>query len=135
MHQNHAQGSLSINFRLPKENEFSEMEESNASSRQEMDEDDMNINDLEPVKLDDVLVNLRNADNDNGEGNGQHRLNVKGLVLSCVHAALSMVKDKAENANKETDRVGLVLTLLPQEQVEGIFKFILVFKQVFFCPC
>ena len=111
--------------------EWNETEGRNVSPRQPVGEDVIYTNDLdfenrgrnEPLQLDDVLLYLRNVDKHGGEGvskrYGQHRLNVKGLILSCVQAALSMVKDKVENTNKETDRVGLVLKLLHQEQVEG----------------
>ncbi|XP_053396009.1 E3 ubiquitin-protein ligase rnf213-alpha-like [Mercenaria mercenaria] len=115
------------------EMEWSESESKHVSPRQRMDED-MITNDLEnrlrdaPLQLDDVLLDLRNVDKHGGEGfsqgYGQHRLNVKGLILACVQAALSMVKDKEENTSKETDRVALVLKLLHQEQVEGHVSFL-----------
>ncbi|XP_053396010.1 E3 ubiquitin-protein ligase rnf213-alpha-like [Mercenaria mercenaria] len=117
------------------EMEWSEAEGRHVSQRQRMDED-MITNDLEnrlrgaPLQLDDVLLDLRNVDKHGGEGfsfsqgYGQHRLNVKGLILACVQAALSMVKDKEENTSKETDRVALVLKLLHQEQVEGQASFL-----------
>jgi hypothetical protein len=112
--------------------EWTGAEGRNDSPRQGMDENNVYTNDLDfenrtgnaPLQLDDVLLDLKSVDKHGGEGfnkgYGQHRLNVKGLILSCVQAALSMVKDKVENTNKETDRVGLVLKLLHQEQVEGI---------------
>ncbi|XP_053396342.1 E3 ubiquitin-protein ligase rnf213-alpha-like isoform X2 [Mercenaria mercenaria] len=83
----------------------------------------------EPLQLNDVLLDLQSvgSQHDPGisqQGYGQHRLNVKGLILACVQAALSMVKDKEENTSKETDRVALVLKLLHQEQVEGQASFL-----------
>ncbi|XP_053396335.1 E3 ubiquitin-protein ligase rnf213-alpha-like isoform X2 [Mercenaria mercenaria] len=115
------------------EMDWSEAEGRHVPQRQRMDED-MITNDLEnrlrdaPLQLDDVLLDLRNVDKHGGEGfsqgYGQHRLNVKGLILACVQAALSMVKDKEENTSKETDRVALVLKLLHQEQVEGHVSFL-----------
>ena len=80
----------------------------------------------EPVQLHDVLADLRNVDTHQGTSQrvyGQNRHNVKGLVLACVQAALSMVKDKEENTSKETDRVALVLKLLHQEQVQGYYSY------------
>ncbi|XP_060590421.1 E3 ubiquitin-protein ligase rnf213-alpha-like, partial [Ruditapes philippinarum] len=118
------------------EMEWTGAEGRNDSPRQGMDENIVYTNDLDfenrmgnaPLQLDDVLLDLKSVDKHGGEGfnkgYGQHRLNVKGLILSCVQAALSMVKDKVENTNKETDRVGLVLKLLHQEQVEGQASFL-----------
>jgi hypothetical protein len=76
----------------------------------------------EPLQLHDVLFDLKNVGKHHGtspRGYGQNRQNVKGLVLACVQAALSMVKDKEENTSKETDRVALVLKLMYQDQDEG----------------
>jgi hypothetical protein len=76
------------------------------------------------LKFNDLHLELRSLEKRGvesfNERDGQNILNVKGLILSCVQKALSMVKNKEENTNKETDRVGLVLKLLHQEQIEGI---------------
>jgi hypothetical protein len=116
---------LLVYLRLKEAEEIeTEAKEGYAVPRQGMDENFINTDYLDfenrmgnaPLQLDDT---------DESFDKGQHRLNVKGLILSCVQAALSMVKDKVENTNnKETDRVGLVLKLLHQEQVEGIYTFI-----------
>ncbi|XP_060586347.1 E3 ubiquitin-protein ligase rnf213-alpha-like [Ruditapes philippinarum] len=81
----------------------------------------------EPLQLHDVLFDLKNVGKHHGtspRGYGQNRQNVKGLVLACVQAALSMVKDKEENTSKETDRVALVLKLMHQDQDEGHTSFL-----------
>ncbi|XP_053396339.1 E3 ubiquitin-protein ligase rnf213-alpha-like isoform X2 [Mercenaria mercenaria] len=97
----------------------------------------------EPLQLDDVLLDLQSVDNHQNltQGEyGQRKINVKGLILACVQAALSMVKDKVEHKTKETervamkdrveykskelDRVALVLELVHQEQVEGQASFL-----------
>ncbi|XP_060573557.1 E3 ubiquitin-protein ligase rnf213-alpha-like, partial [Ruditapes philippinarum] len=94
--------------------------------RQGMDKNLMYTNDLGfenkkenvPLQLDDARLELKSVYKHGGQGYGQHRLNVKELILSRVQAALSKVKDKVEHTNKETNRVGLVLKLVHQEQFE-----------------
>lgn len=78
-----------------------------------------------PLQLEDVLLDLQNVNQQNEPDYGQRRLNVKGLILACVQAALSMVKDKQENSSRETDRVALLLKLLHQEHDEGGINYII----------
>ncbi|XP_060597648.1 E3 ubiquitin-protein ligase rnf213-alpha-like, partial [Ruditapes philippinarum] len=79
-----------------------------------------------PLQLHDVLFDLKHVGTHrtSPRGYGQNRQNVEGLVLACVQAALSMVKDKEENTSKETDRVALVLKLMYQDQDEGQASFL-----------
>ncbi|XP_053396012.1 E3 ubiquitin-protein ligase rnf213-alpha-like [Mercenaria mercenaria] len=75
------------------------------------------------LNLEDVVFDFENVDENEGitkkKESGRPKLNVKKLVLSCVQSALSMVKDKDERKNRETDRVDLVIRLLHQDQIEG----------------
>lgn len=74
-----------------------------------------------PVQLDDVQFDVHSVDQNIGRhANYTHsKVNVKGIILNCVHAALSMVKDKTEHISRETERVSLVLKLLHQDKEEG----------------
>jgi hypothetical protein len=71
-----------------------------------------------PLQLEDVVLDLETVEEQPRHG----RLNVKGLILNCVQAALSMVKDKFVNSQRETERVSLVLKLLHQDTNEGMLR-------------
>ncbi|XP_053396017.1 E3 ubiquitin-protein ligase rnf213-alpha-like [Mercenaria mercenaria] len=80
----------------------------------------------EDLKLDDVLSEFENVGNNVKRRMElyKNKLDVKKLVLSCVQSALSMVKDKAERSNRETERVDFVIRLLHQDPVEGQSSFL-----------
>ena len=59
----------------------------------------------------DVFLDVNLLDEENKQIGG-NRLNIKALVLSCVQAALSIVKDRNNDSSRETDRVTLILKLL-----------------------
>ncbi|XP_053396018.1 E3 ubiquitin-protein ligase rnf213-alpha-like [Mercenaria mercenaria] len=64
------------------------------------------------------------VEHDVNEGRSQRKdVSIKELIMSCVQAALSVVKDKEENSKRETDRVALVLKLLHNED-EGDTSFV-----------
>ena len=71
------------------------------------------------INIEDVVVSLERVgtQGQRGEQRGPLRknLNVQSLILACVQAALSMVKDKQENTARTTDRVPLVLKLFHQD--------------------
>lgn len=46
-------------------------------------------------------------------------IDVRKLVRSCLLSALSMVKDPASDSDRSTERVKILLNLLPVEETEG----------------
>ncbi|XP_053388236.1 E3 ubiquitin-protein ligase rnf213-alpha-like [Mercenaria mercenaria] len=70
------------------------------------------------IHLDDVIIDFKNVDHDISEGTNR-QLNMRALLMSCVQAALSIVKDKDDNSSRETDRVTLLLKLLHQDDEEA----------------
>lgn len=73
------------------------------------------------LQLDDIRLQIRTTVDDRHihKTYRQGISNVKALILNCVQAALSMVKDRSENSKRETARVSLVLKLLHKETDSG----------------
>jgi hypothetical protein len=68
------------------------------------------------IQLDDSILDVKLID-EKSRRIRETKINIKALILSCVQAALSTVKDRNDNSERETDRVTLILKLL--EHGEG----------------
>jgi hypothetical protein len=81
------------------------------------------------IQLDDVILDVKQID-EKSRRIKETKINIKALILSCVQAALSNVKDRNDNSDRETDRVTLILKLLDDK--EGKITVILA-KKSYLC--
>ncbi|XP_053396356.1 E3 ubiquitin-protein ligase rnf213-alpha-like [Mercenaria mercenaria] len=101
--------------------DVNDIEKTDTSHASEDNEDDItNESDKsetecdDQIQLDDVVLDVETVDEEIQQIS-RNKLNVKALIMSCVQAALSVVKDKEERSSRETDRVTLILKLLDHE--------------------
>ncbi|XP_060085808.1 E3 ubiquitin-protein ligase RNF213-like [Ylistrum balloti] len=64
------------------------------------------------VDEEDIHLNFNNVERYPSNPTHSHKLPVENLVLSCIQAALAMVKDTKEDTKRSTDRVQQLLDLL-----------------------
>ncbi|XP_060599995.1 E3 ubiquitin-protein ligase RNF213-like [Ruditapes philippinarum] len=67
------------------------------------------------VQLNDGILDVKQID-EKSRRIRETKINIKALILSCVQAALSNVKDRNDNTDRETDRVTLILKLLDNKE-------------------
>lgn len=61
-----------------------------------------------PVEVDDIELMLQQR----LEQPAGKKIRVEGIIMACVQSALSKVKDKIEDSNRETERVKIVMHCL-----------------------